>query len=145
MNGKKYNNSDEFGKTENEEENEEEIPHDNSENKEKSDILERTGKEYFNSGEEEFLKERYNSSVVLYFKALTSFVDLFLLKETGESPSSHTDRFRKTKENFPEVYDILDKDFPFYQSSYISLMSKELAEVIKDDAKTMAEKSEVKL
>ncbi len=63
-------------------------------------------------------KERYNSAVVLYFKALVSFSDLYVLQKIGDTPSSHNDRFKITKEKFPEVYNLLDKDFPFYQSSY---------------------------
>jgi len=39
----------------------------------------------------------------------------------------------------------MDKDFPYYQDSYVQIMSKELAEVIKNDAKTMAEKTKIKL
>ena len=85
---------------------------------EKSDILIKTAKEYFNAAEDEFNKSRYNSSVVLYFKSLVALVDLFILQKTGDTPSSHHDRFRTTERDFPEVYDLLDKDFPFYQDSY---------------------------
>ena len=111
----------------------------------KEDILIKAAKEYFYSGSDEFNKERYNSAVVLYFKALVSFSDLYVLQKTGNTPSSHNDRFKITEENFPEVYNLLDKDFPFYQSSYVQIMNKELAEVIKDDAKIMAEKTNNKL
>ncbi len=110
----------------------------------KEEILIKSGKEYFYSGNDEFNKGRYNSAVVLYFKALVSFCDLYVLQKTGNTPSSHIDRFKITKEKFPEVYDLLDKDFPFYQSSYVQIMTKELAEVIKDDAKIMAEKTNTK-
>lgn len=109
----------------------------------KEEILIKAGKEYFYSGNDEFNKGRYNSAVVLYFKALISFSDLYVLQKTGDTPSSHIDRFAITKEQFPEVYDLLDKDFPFYQSSYVQIMSKELVEVIKDDAHIMAEKTKV--
>lgn len=111
----------------------------------KEEILIKSGKEYFYSAEDEFKKARYNSAVVLYFKALVSFSDLYVFQKTGDTPSSHNDRFKLTKEKFSEVYDLLDKDFPFYQSSYVQIMSKELAEVIKDDAKTMAGKTETEL
>ena len=111
----------------------------------KENILEKTGKEYFNSGEDELKKERFNSSVVLYFKDLVTFSDLFLLKKTGDVPSSHNARFRVTENKFQEIYDLLDKDFPFYQDSYHKIMSKELAEVIKNDAETVAKKAEIKL
>lgn len=112
---------------------------------EKQDILIKSGKEYFYSAEDEFKKNRNNSAVVLYFKSLVSFSDLYILQKTGNTPSSHIDRFRITQERFLDVYDLLDKDFPFYQSSYVQIMSKELAEVIKEDAKIMAEKTQVKL
>ncbi len=111
----------------------------------KADILEKTAKEYFNAGRDEFDKKRYNSSVVLFFKSLVALVDLYILQKTGNTPSSHTDRFRTTQEKFQEVYDLIDKDFPFYQDSYVQIMTKELAEVIKNDAKTMAEKTKIKL
>lgn len=76
---------------------------------------------------------------------IVALVDLFVLQKTGNTPSSHTERFRVTEEKFQEVYDLLDKDFPFYQNSYFQIMSKELAEVIKNDTKIMAGKTKVKL
>jgi len=111
----------------------------------KKDILEKTAKEYFQSGIEELNKRRFNSAVVLFFKSLVALSDLFILQNTGETPSSHTDRFRIVQNEFPEIYNLLDKDFPFYQDSYSVLMSKELAEVIKEDARKIAEKTKTKL
>jgi len=106
---------------------------------------EKTAREYFNSGEDEFKKQRYNSAVVLFFKSLVALIDLYILQKTNKSPSSHTERFRITKNKFQEVYDLLDKDFPFYQDSYVHIMTKELAEIIKNDTKIMAEKTKIKL
>jgi len=111
----------------------------------KEDILIKTAKEYYSAGLDEMEKNRYNSCVVLFFKALVSFVDLYILKKTGKTPSSHSERFRITQNSSLEVYNLLDKDFPFYQESYFQVMSKELAEVIKEDAESMAKKCEVKL
>src|SRR3989344_4020044 len=111
----------------------------------KGEILEKTAKEYFSSAREEFAKERYNSAVVLFFKALVALVDFYIWQNTGETPSSHNSRFNITKEKFSDVYEILDKDFPFYQDSYHILMTKELAEVIKEDAEKLAEKTGIKL
>ena len=111
----------------------------------KEKILEDTAKEYYASAVDELNKRRYNSSVVLFFKSLIALCDLFILQETGNTPSSHNERFRIAQDKFPEVYNLIDKDFPFYQNSYFQLMSKELAEVIQDDAKIMAGKTKVKL
>lgn len=113
-------------------------------NKEKENILINNAKEYFDSGNDDLKKSRNNSAVVLFFKSLVSLCDLFILQNTGKSPSSHNARFNILKERFREVYDLLDKDFPFYQGSYVQSMTKELAEVIKEDAKTMAKKTQVK-
>jgi len=114
-------------------------------NEEKLEILESNAKGYFLDGENALNNERYNSASVLFFKTLVSLVDLYLLQQTGKIPSSHADRFFITKKNFSEVYDLLDKDFPFYQDSYVQSLSKEIAEVIKEDAEYMAKKTEVKL
>ncbi|MEK6855332.1 MAG: hypothetical protein AABX73_03875 [Nanoarchaeota archaeon] len=111
----------------------------------KDEILRRNAVEYFQSAEEALKKDRCNTAVVLFFKSLVSFIDLLLFQKTNISPSSHTDRFRETQKQFPEIYDILDRDFPFYQDSYIQTMTKELAEVIKDDARFVAEKTGTKI
>ncbi len=112
---------------------------------EKKEILIQTAREYFNFAEQGLKKGNYNSCVILYFKALTALIDLYLLKLLGKTPSSHTERFRLTQIKFPKIYNLLDKDFPFYQDSYIQKMSKELAGVIREDAKTMAKKNKIKL
>lgn len=113
--------------------------------KEKEFILENTAKEYFQSGKEELGKGRNNSAVVLFFKSLVALADLFIFRNLGKTPSSHTERFSLAKNNFSELYLLLDKDFPFYQDSYNLLMSKELAEVIKDDAEKIAKEVGIKL
>lgn len=111
----------------------------------KEEILEKSAREYFNSAEDEIKKQRYNSAVVLYFKSLVALIDLYIFQNTKDTPSSHTERFRIVQSKFPDIYNILDKDFPFYQDSYIQIMTKELAEVIKNDAKFVAEKTKIKL
>lgn len=114
-------------------------------NEEKAIVLEKTALEYFKSAEEELTKKRYNSAVVLFFKSLVALADLFVLQNAHLTPSSHNERFKITKEKFPQIHDLLDKDFPFYQDSYSLLMTKELAEVIKEDAEEIAKKTGIKL
>lgn len=109
----------------------------------KHEILVQTAREYFYAGRDEYLKERFNAAVVLFFKSVVALTDLYILQHTGKSPSSHSARFAITQQHFPEVYDLLDKDFPFYQDSYIHIMTKELAEVIRNDAISMAQKTSV--
>jgi len=82
-------------------------------NKMKFQILEKTAKEYFQSAEDELNKHRNNAAVVLYFKCLVALIDLYILQKTGITVSSHTKRFKLLKSKFPQIYNILDKDFPF--------------------------------
>lgn len=112
---------------------------------EKFKILESNAREYFAEGQSALRNERYNSAVVLFFKTLVSLVDLYLFIKTGKAPSSHGERFFVTKKKFMDVYDLLDRNFPFYQDSYVLSLSKEIAEVIKEDAESMAKKTEIKL
>lgn len=100
----------------------------------KERILNENFKEYFELAEQAFKSEKYNSAVTLFFKAMSAAVDLFILKKEGFVPSSHTDRFRIVEQKYSEIYDILDRDFPFYQDSYTNKMDKEAAEVLKKDA-----------
>jgi len=88
------------------------------------------------------LRQRNNSAVTLFFKAISAGVDLFILRKEGIVPSSHTNRFRIAQEKYPEIYDILDKDFPFYQDSYTQKMNKEAAEVLKEDAERIKKMAE---
>jgi len=112
---------------------------------EKANILIVSAKEYFKIAEFSLKGGNYNSAVVLYFKSLVALCDLYILEKTGESPSSHTSRFRIAENSFSEIYGLLDKDFPFYQDSYNQKMDKELAEVIRDDAEFVAKKVKVDL
>lgn len=105
------------------------------------EVLKKTIKEYYESAEEAQQKNRPNTAVILYYKCLVALVDLYLLEQEGNTPSSHTNRFKTTKEKYPDIYFILDKDFPYYQDSYQKIMNKELAEAIKEDVQTMANKT----
>ena len=100
---------------------------------EREKILKDNFDEYFQLGIKVFNEQKYNSATTLFFKAIVALCDLFLLKVEGRAPSSHSDRFRIIEEKSPELYKILDRDFPFYQDSYTNKMDKESAELLKDD------------
>ena len=89
--------------------------------------------------------KEYNTSVTLFFKTLSALSDIYILRKEKQMPSSHANRFRILETKYPDIYRIIDKDFPFYQNSYFQSMSKEIAEAIKDDTKIMAKKAEIKL
>ncbi|MDP3765379.1 MAG: hypothetical protein Q8R04_02605 [Nanoarchaeota archaeon] len=100
---------------------------------EREKILRDNFDEYFQLGMRAFNEQKYNSATTLFFKSIVALCDLFLLKREGRVPSSHSDRFRTIEEKYPELYKILDRDFPFYQDSYTKKMDKESAELLKDD------------
>jgi len=111
----------------------------------KEEVLLQTAKEYYATAQEAYEKKRANSAVILYFKTLVALSDIYVLRKTGETPSSHTTRFGITKKQFPEIYRLLDKDFPYYQDSYVQLLELELAAAIRDDVNVMEEKLGIKL
>jgi hypothetical protein len=109
---------------------------------EKKAILEENYDEYFDQAAYALSKEKYNSATTLFFKAICAATDLFILLNEGNVPSSHTKRFRIVEEKYSGIYDILDKDFPFYQDSYTKKMTKEVVEVLKEDAEKIKRKCE---
>lgn len=100
-------------------------------------ILIGNAKEYFRNGVNAETKEEYNSSVTLFFKAISSLCDLYILIKEEKIPSNHTERFRILETKYPIVYRILDKDFPFYQDSYRAKLNKETSLMLKEDAKQL--------
>jgi len=108
----------------------------------KEEILKDNIKEYIDFGERALNEKKFNSATTLFFKAISARIDLFILKKEGFVPSSHTHRFRIVQEKYPEIYEIIDKDFPFYQDSYTKKMNKEVVEVLKEDAERIKEISE---
>ena len=100
---------------------------------EKEGILKENFYEYYNLGVSAFKQGKYNSATTLFFKAIVALCDIYILRKEGHVPSSHSDRFRILEEKFRDIYNIMDRDFPFYQDSYTKKMDKESAELIKDD------------
>lgn len=107
---------------------------------EKAQILMDNLNEYGEAAEQAYKKKKYNAAVTLFFKAISAAADLFLLQKEGLVPSSHTHRFRILQEKHQDLYEILDKDFPFYQDSYTHKMTQEAAEVLREDAQRLKEK-----
>ena len=100
---------------------------------EKEKILRDNFNEYFSLGLEAFKGRKYNSAATLFFKAIVSLCDLYILRKEGRVPSSHSDRFRILEAKYPEIYAIVDRDFPFYQDSYTKRIDKESSELLKND------------
>ena len=101
------------------------------------DILIENAREYYKNGADSEKREEYNSSVTLFFKAISSLCDIYILEKDGRIPSSHTDRFRILETKYPDIYRIIDKDFPFYQDSYRTRLTKEVSILLKEDVRKL--------
>ncbi|MBI2148489.1 hypothetical protein HYU23_02320, partial [Candidatus Woesearchaeota archaeon] len=65
--------------------------------------------------------------------------DFLLIEKTGESPKDHTERFKKLKISFPELFIQLDKEFTTYRDTYSKLIDREtcfrIKRIVEDDLK----------
>ncbi len=73
----------------------------------------------------------YTSATILYFKTWFSIQDYVLLKQIGQSPKDHSERFRMLEKQFPKTYEELDKEFSTYRDTYSKVTDKETCDRIK--------------
>lgn len=106
------------------------------ENKIEKDLKENIS-EFYSSALKAGQENKYNVAVTLFFKTLAVLADLYIFKKEGKIPSSYSERFRILELKYPDVYKLLDKNFPLYQDSYRIKLNKEICEVIKNDAKQL--------
>lgn len=90
------------------------------------EILEKNFKEYLEMADYSFSKSKFNSAVVLYYKALAELCDYELLIKFGKIGANHTERFEMLRKISPFLYTISSKLFNFYRDSY----NKEITETI---------------
>lgn len=99
--------------------------------------LKLNAKEFYDSAIQSENEKKFNVAATLFFKTIAVLTDLFILQKEGKIPSNHSERFRILESKYPEIYNILDKDFPFYQDSYRIRLNKEICGVLKNDAKQL--------
>ncbi|MEK6855747.1 MAG: hypothetical protein AABX66_01165 [Nanoarchaeota archaeon] len=108
-------------------------------------ILIQNAREYYEIGLDAEKKKNYNSAITLYFKALAVFCDLLILKKIGKIPSSHSERFRILETLDKEIYELVDRDFTFYQNSYRARLGLDACSIIHDDVRRISEKIGIKI
>jgi len=101
-------------------------------------ILIQNAKEYWKNALTAEQNKEFNTSVTLFFKTISALADLYILRNEKQIPTSHTNRFRILETKHPNVYNILDKDFPFYQDSYRSKLDLETSNILKEDVKKLS-------
>jgi len=85
----------------------------------------------------------FTSATVLSFKLFFAVIDYVLLTRKGLSPKDHTERFRLVQKWFPEIYVVLDKDFPIYQDSYTRTIEREVCDRVRGHIDEIVAKYEV--
>ena len=101
------------------------------------DILIQNAKEYYKNAIESEKRKQYNSTVTLFFKAISALCDIYILRNEGKMPSNHSERFRILQLKYPKIYKIIDKDFPYYQNSYRARLNKEVSDMFKEDVREL--------
>ncbi len=88
------------------------------------EILE-NAKEFMDSGADNLKKERWNSAVSDFFKAIVTFCDYLLYKEIKITPKNHNERFDLIKTHYPEIHKRVLELFKKYRESYNLRLKKE--------------------
>ncbi len=83
----------------------------------------------------------YTSATILYFKAMFSVLDYFILSRVGKAPKDHEERFRILQSDFPDMYKVLDNLFPIYRESYRASISYEKCKEVKKNVEKLVERS----
>ena len=96
--------------------------------------------EYLRNGRNAYVKNENNTAITLFFKALVTICDIHILQKTGAIPSSHENRFSILEEKFSFLYEIMDRDFPYYRESYRTITKKDFVELVKNDAEYLIKK-----
>jgi len=95
-------------------------------------------REYWKNALSAEQNNEFNTSVTLFFKTLSALADIYILRKEKHIPTSHANRFRTLETKYPEIYRILDRDFPFYQDSYKSKLDMETSNMLKQDVKKLS-------
>ncbi len=94
-------------------------------------------KEYYKNAFTAQERKEYNTAITLFFKAISSLCDLYLVVYENYFPTNHSERFRVLEKKYPILYKILDKDFPLYQDSYRTKLNSEICEVFHKDVREL--------
>ena len=97
-------------------------------------------KKFLNSARVVYETKDYTSATVLYFKVIFVLADFILLSTIGRIPKDHNERFRLVEENFPELYNMLNKSFHIYRDTYRTTISRQNCDKVIKLAKEIIKK-----
>ncbi|NQU79513.1 hypothetical protein HQ545_07125 [Candidatus Woesearchaeota archaeon] len=99
------------------------------------DIILKNFNEYYEMAEYAMSKQKYNTAVTLFYKALVELCDLELIRSEGRIGANHTERFNLLKTSSPKLYSIASKLFRFYRDSYNKEISSTVAGIMSEEVK----------
>ena len=97
------------------------------------DTIQKNLQEYLEIADYSLGKGKYNSAVILYYKALVELCDLELLRTIKTIGANHTERFELLEKHSPQLYAIASKLFRFYRDSYNKEISETIARLVKKE------------
>ena len=97
------------------------------------EIIEKNLREYLEIAEYSFKKGKFNTAVVLYYKALIEICDIELLGKLNKIGANHTERFELLESVSPVLYKIASRLFRFYRDSYNKEISETIAKLVKEE------------
>ena len=90
--------------------------------------------EFLDSGNDNFIKERYNVAVSDFFKTIAILSDYLIYTKIKSLPKNHNDRFHYLKLYFGDIYSHVSFLFKTYTNSYNLRLNKGDAEKVRDYA-----------
>jgi len=97
------------------------------------EVILKNFEEYKEMAEYSFSKEKFNSAVTLYYKALVELCDLELLSKLNKIGANHTERFELLREANFTLYNTASKLFRFYRDSYSKEITFIVAKIVKKE------------
>ncbi|MBU2523265.1 MAG: hypothetical protein KKE23_03175 [Nanoarchaeota archaeon] len=97
-------------------------------------------KNFLQSADLVYSKKDYTSATILYFKALFCTLDLIILQKLGKTPKDHSERFKILKDNFLELYEILDRLYSVYRETYSLKIEKDICDKVKENVESIIKK-----
>ncbi len=94
--------------------------------------LNKTIIEEYEGGIGELKNNRYKNSAILLSKALFAVCDSIIHSKLGKLPKNHGERFKILKNDFPEIYAVVDLLFAHYTDAYSKPILRETCVKIKD-------------
>lgn len=106
-------------------------------------VLIGNAKRFLGSAKLVYKTNDFTSATILYFKALFSILDLVILKDTGNIPKDHSERFRILESSYTDLYNTLDRIYLEYRNTYTSIINKETCDKVRENVERIAKEQKI--